>query len=221
MSTDLIIPVAAFILFVAGFVVAIRHGAKTEAAIEAMLEATAARVGGQRTEAREGRDRFRRVRGDRWQLELHTRFHGGDGANHSRSSSESVRLRYEVRPPLPGLVVLTNRVHGTFDERVRVLVDMMLGEMMGRAPAASSAGIEAVTLRDDTRGLAHPAAAARFDATALSALRALREVTSCEVFADPAGLVLALQRPPRSVDEAAAWIAAARRLGEALDASGR
>lgn len=219
MPTEFIWPVLMLLVMVGGFVWAIRQGAQTNAQQEASLATAATQLGAQFSNVQEGRNRFLRLNGNRWQLEIHILLPGSEGLSHRRGSSEHARIRYELSPAVAGLVVLSNHVGGALDDRVSAILDLLLRDLLGRAPAAPSTGLQQIALADGTRVFAHPPAAARFDAAALSALRELRATIQCEVIADPAGLTVVLARSPRSAEEVVSWVNAVLRVGSALDAS--
>jgi hypothetical protein len=101
------------------------------------------------------------------------------------------------------------------------LVDALLPMLLGRPLAISTQGIERISLAPDIEAVGHHSMTPRFDSAVIDALRALQSVGRCELIADPAGLVIALDRPLRDAETIVRWFEALDRVGRALDAGAR
>lgn len=213
MDLGLVWTLAAMVVFVIAFVFILRHALRASAAQEAAWQSAAAQLGAERSDRREGNDRHVRLRRGACELEVHIALRGSSGGQ----ASEHTRFRRAVRPPLPGLVVISPQVReGAPPE----LVDTMLPMLVGRSLASSSRGVERLPL-DELEAVGHPPMAERFDADARDALRALRAIGRCDVIADAEGVVVLIGRSLRDDATIVRWFEAVDRLGRALDASAK
>lgn len=210
MDLGLVWTLAAMVVFVIAFVFILRHAFRASANQEAAWDAAATQLGAERSDRREGNDRHVRLTRGACELEVHIALRGSSGGH----ASEHTRFRRAVRPPLPGLVVISPQIReGAPPE----LVDAMLPMFVGRTLASSSRGVERLPF-DELEAVGHPPMAARFDADARDALRALRAIGRCDVIADAEGVVVLIGRSLRDEASIVRWFEAVDRLGRALDA---
>ncbi|MCU0676222.1 MAG: hypothetical protein MUE69_25950 [Myxococcota bacterium] len=213
MDLGLVWTLAAMVVFVIAFVFILRHAFRANANQEAAWESAATQLGAERSDRREGNDRYVRLTRGACELEVHIALRGSSGG----TASEQTRFRRAVRPPLPGLVVVSPQVHADAPPE---LVDALLPMFVGRALASSSRGVERLPL-DELEAVGHPPMAERFDADARDAVRALRALGRCDVIADAEGVVVLIGRSLRDDASIVRWFEAVDRLGRALDASAK